>query len=908
MAPLVGRAALLGEVAELLGRGVSVALCGPVGVGRSALLDALDGSLTAEGTAVARCAGAPDEADIPFGALRDLLGQAPADLVARMLEALPAAARDAFEAGYVAGPPDEGLRAALSVAFHELAGRWTADRPVVLLLDDVQWLDEASSTVVAYARRRTDGLRVVAAVAEASGGQADPATLPTVAELTQVEVPPLDDVATVALLRDAGLGPDLARRVHRECGGVPALALALAGAVGERPQVLGAPTPLPVSVERVLRDRFLRHPEGVRATLVDAALMHHPTVRDLVRAGRLDAEDDVRRAAAAGLVALGSTGLRFTPSALRDLVAGSVPATARAERHRALADRAVRGPDRLRHVAHADPSPDADLACELAEAAATSAAAGDRALGAELFLLAADRAPLELAGERADWLVGAAETAAPANLAEVVQRALGDARTCDLTPQQRVRLRLTIPELAGNGVALLDEVLTAALADAGEDDALVARVLLQRARIALMEGRPRLTRAAAAQAVSLLERTDDTQELARALTTLAVAERWVGGDHRPVLARAVTLEGGSRPGFLHVSAEYMHARSAFYDDRLDEAWTRFGRMLAEVGPGAGMDRVHVLRCLVEVAARTGRCADALAYAARADEAGTELGIEAHAGWFISSVAELVGGGVGRALELARHGAEAAEERGDVRYLMRHLIVLGQALHRSGDTAGAWSTYARVRGLEEQGDFADPTVNRWHADAAVAAVALGRPDDAAEVLDLARAGVARQGGAPGLSAQLDRAEAELLLFRGDLAAADALLDRAEQVAREHGLAIDVGRTLVVRSHLERRRRRVAASREALEQALAHFTALRAAPWVERVTRELAPEPASGGAALDGLTETEQRIARAVAAGLSNREIAEQVFVSVKTVEANLTRVYRKLGVRSRTQLASLVGPD
>lgn len=902
MSRVVGRQGLLTEIAGLLGAGTSVALCGPAGVGKSALLDVLEEQARARDVTVLRCAGAPEEAALPYSAVRDLLAPCPL----HVLDDVPEPVRGWIRAGLVGVEVSDEARSHLAAAFHGVLAAWSAQRPLLMLLDDVQWLDAESSAVVGYARRRLDTVALVATLGPGENEAID------VSGLHHLDVPPLDAVDMVELLCRHGLGPDVAQRVHVEAGGMPALALALAGAIGERPALLGAPSPMPPSVQRVLRERFLAQSAQVRETLVTASLLPRPTARDLERSGRADAHDDVRRAVLSGALTWGEAGLRFTPSGLRDVIVESLPAGERAARHRTLADLAASPAERLRHLALADARPDAALAADLA-AAAREAAGGRRDLAAELYLLAADRATLDLADHRVEWLVRAVETAAPGNHAEVVRRALAATRDLDLTPAQAVRVRLAIPELAGAEVSFVDEVLTAALSDAGDDDALVAKVLLQRARIALMEARPHAAHVACERAVRILEESGGDDDLALGLTTLAVARRWVGGDHQGPLQRAVELTGPAPVGFVHISPEYMQARFAFYDDQLDEAWAAFLGMLAQVERGGGMDHVHVLRCLVEVAARTGRCREAMEYADRAARIGEEFDLDGHTSWFITAQAELVGGSLERARLLAQRGVEAAGDCGDVRYLTRHLIVLGQALVRSGDAEGAIRALDRVRRLEEEGRYSDPTVSRWHADAVTALAALARLGEATELLAAAREQVARRSattGTDGVTALLDRAEAELLLAGGDLEGASHLLDRAAKVAHDVGMPVEVGRTLVVRAHLERRRRRAAAARAALGGAHALFTDLRAMPWVAQVEAELTPAPSRSGAGdplLDRLTEAEARIAHAVAGGASNREIAERSYVSVKTVEATLTRIYRKLDVRSRTQLAALLVP-
>lgn len=902
MSRVVGRETLLAEVTELLERGESVALDGPIGVGKSALLAVLEERRRAShGDAVLHARGAHEEHALPFAALRDLLAQCPPELMARM----PKAVRGPVAAGLAGIEVTDELRSDLAAGFHQLLATWSEDQPVLMLLDDVQWLDGDSSAIVGYARRRLRGrVTLVATI-----GPGDNNEDVDVTGLHHLEVPPLSAAEMIDLLCDHGLAADVAQRVYVESGGIPSLALALCGAIGEHPSVLGAPTPLPSSIARVLRDRFLAQPEEVRETLCHAALLPHPTVRQLERGGRIGAEDHIHRAAQSGLVCRADGAIRFTPSALRQIITDLLPADDRVALHAALADVAGTVAERLRHLALARPGVDAELARELGVAARGSAAAGCREIAAELYLLAAERAPYDLCEQRVEWLAAAVETAAPGNHIELVVRALGDFLEASPTPSQSVRVRLAIPELAGYGVTALDELLAAALADAGDDDVLVAKVLLQRARIALMESRPDLAERSAARAVDLLERAGDSDELALGLTTLAVARRWLGGGYAACIDRALELAGPTPTGYLHTSPEYMAARFAFYDDRLDEAWTGFSSMLSQVERGAGMDQVHVLRCLVEVGVRSGRCREAMEYAARAARIAEEFDLDAHTSWFITALAELVGGDVAKARTLASRGAAAAEQRGDTRYWQRHLVVLGQALLRSGDAQGASEALGRVRDYERAHDFGDPSVNRWHADLVTALVVLGRHDQADDVLTEARRAVADRDGTDGVAAQLDRAEAQLLMGRCDLESAEALLDRSVKAATELGLRVDVARSLVTRAHLERRRRRAAAARASLQEALDLFEHLHADAWAAQVRAELTPDK-SGLAAeplLDRLTDAEARVAREVAQGASNREIAERTYVSVKTVEATLTRIYRKLDVRSRTHLATLLVP-
>jgi DNA-binding CsgD family transcriptional regulator len=387
-----------------------------------------------------------------------------------------------------------------------------------------------------------------------------------------------------------------------------------------------------------------------------------------------------------------------------------------------------------------------------------------------------------------------------------------------------------------------------------------------------------------------------------ALPLLAVVRRWTGaGDHDAVLARGLALPDPAAPGMVHTTPRYMAARFAFYDDRLEEAWQQFLTLLSQVEEGAGQDTVHVLRCLVEVGARAGRCREAREYAARAARVAERFDLDAHASWFITAVAELAGGDLERARSLAEQGVAVCAERGDIRYLQRHLLVLGQAQLRRGEFAAAVAALSRVREIERENGISDPTVNRWQAELVTALVATGNLDEAAGVVAESRALLEGRVGAEGARAQLLRAEAGLHTAYGDLDRATALLDEAAAVFVRLGMRLDLGRSLLGRGYVERRRRRAAAAREAHLAAQQLFAELHALPWLAQAQAAL--EPRAEADDLAGLlTDTEARVAHEVAEGASNREIAERLYLSVKTVEATLTRVYRKLEVRSRTQLA------
>lgn len=195
--------------------------------------------------------------------------------------------------------------------------------------------------------------------------------------------------------------------------------------------------------------------------------------------------------------------------------------------------------------------------------------------------------------------------------------------------------------------------------------------------------------------------------------------------------------------------------------------------------------------------------------------------------------------------------------------------------------------------------------RWHLDYLVSLVATGRLADARDFLDhldaLVAASGRRSAGAVALSGR-----AMVHAADGELPAALAAIGQALACYDGSPLRFDRARTLLIAGRLQRRAKAKRLAQELLAEAHREFTAFGAVAWAGRAAAELARvnlRPVAPG----GLTETKRRVAELTAAGLTNREVAQRLFLSVKTVEANLARVYRKLATTSRAELGARMGP-
>jgi DNA-binding NarL/FixJ family response regulator len=902
---LSGRASLLAAVESRLAAGGGVALHGPSGIGKTALLDAVAAAAAGRGDLVPRLRPAQTEHRLPYAGVADLVSQLPVAAAAT----LPPAQRAALAALRQGLPPRAGVPAlARRLVLPLLLAQCARQRPVLLVVDDAQWLDAESAELIGFAMRRRPGSRVRVVAAQR---WPDPAGRRRAARLCpapviELDVPPLESDDLTALLEARGLPCRTASRLHEASGGNPFLALALGGAVAPGPAWRPAPLPEPARV--LLRQRIHALPPGVTDTLLIAALATEPTATGLVRAGREDAGRDLRLATAAGVIALDGEAIRFTPPALATVLAEDASAARRAGIHDALAAAAVDETDAVRHRALRSGRPDAGVARSLAAAADRAVAAGTGRTAAELYLLAADRCPLDLAADRLDWLVMAARTAATAGAPALAGRAAESVLAADAPAGHRVRARLVLIDLAGQALADMGEMFAAALIEAADDPALLAPVRLRLTWAAMVTDDPDAAAVEADRTVTAARAAGDPTTEAMALTALAQVQRlrnepqWTA-----TLSRALHLPAAEVPGSLNQGPRYMAARFAMVDDRLDEARAELLKLLAVAEQDrSGEALVEVLRSLSEVATRAGRCRDALRYAHRAVAAAQQAGLSPGPTWHTAAVAELAGGSLAAAAGYARRGVRASEQEGDAIYLRRNLHALGQAELRAGDTRAGVAALRRLRELEASYGASDPMIVRWHGDLAGGLAALGEHDEAAATLADARAAAKRLGTTPGVTGYLDRAAAVVLSESGQADTAVVLSAAAALHFEQLHQPIEQAHALLVQGGAERRRRRYAAARVAIGAALTIFLQADAKPWTEQTERALARTEGSatpGGPVPDmGLTSTEARIAGLVRDGASNREIATQLYLSVKTVEATLTRVYRKLAVRSRTQLS------
>jgi len=915
---LVGRQAEL-EATERFLDALSDGLCGVVlegeaGIGKTTLWQAVAGRAAERSVRVLACRTAQAETRLSFASLADLLAEVGDDV----FDALPLPQRRALEVALLrveptGRPPDQR---AVSTALVSLLTELARSGPVVVAIDDVQWLDRPSGRVLEFAIRRLGrqpvGLLLSLRVPPETGV---PVALDEVLRGDRVErlrVGPLTLAALQQLLK-ARLGQALPRptlgRVHRASGGNPFFALEIGRALLRQGlPAPGEPLPVPDDLRQLVADRIGRLPLSTRRALVAAAAMPDPTLAALTRAVEGSSAGTLRALAPAeadGIIEVAGEGVRFNHPLFAAAVYSAEPVEERRRLHRRLAEVVPDTEERARHLGFATDRPDEAVCTALDEAVGVARVRGALDAAAELAELAASLTPEDAAADGQRRWIDAAEclflagdrARAEMILADLVQR-LG--RSPD-----RVRALLLQSHIvywtrdAPAAVACCEE----ALLDAAGNQTLEAKCHIDLAAYLDFDIARSETHARAA--LALLEAPGaeaDTEALSEALA-MSVRNRLVLGHGLDIEAaeRAVLLESQSAPAsFVADRTDTQLGQWLKYVDDFDGARARLEKARGtalEEGDESSLPNILMHLALTEC--WSGYFELAASYARQSCEIAEELG---HSAGGPPAYRALVDAHLGHT-DAARASVEAwlpRVERNPLA-LPLHLRVLGFLELSLGDAQAAEKQLSRAVEVSEASGILEPGVLRIHADATEALIAIGELERAAALLGR----LEKRGRAVGLAwscATAHRCRGLLHAAQGELDDALAALDAALAEHERLPMPLERARTLLVKGQIERRAKQRGRARESLGQALASFEQLGAPLWAAKTRAELrriGPRPSGS----DELTPTEQQVGELAAAGLTNREIASAVFVSPKTVEANLARIYRKLGIHSRAELGA-----
>jgi DNA-binding CsgD family transcriptional regulator len=876
---------------------------GEAGIGKTTVWRAAVDAAADRSFVVLACRPAEAEASLSHSALGDLFR--PVSGV--VLPPLPEPQRLALEAALLerergGRPPD---RRTVSVAVLTALRLLAAERPVLLAVDDVQWLDAPTRRLLEYALRRVHDERLAVLVSV----RTEPtASLPleiesfSAARRERVRIGPLSLAALHHVLRSRvqlSLPRPALVHIHKASVGNPFYALEIARLLADGDASLEAGLPVPGQVKDLVGSRLRRLPAPTREALLVAAMLSRPSLE------LLDA-DTLVPAEQAGIVSVGTDGrVLFTHPLFASAVYESAPPPRRRRLHLELAERVGDVEERGRHLALGTTGRDDRVAGEVQVAAARALARGAPDAAADLYERA--RSLITDRDERLVCALRAAECHLRAgDMASA--RGLLEAAVARLPAgllRARALWRLAEFHLYNDDFRRALGLLEGARAEADED-ALAAEIELDLAYTHNATGDIRAAGPHAQEAARLAADPERSGLLAEALAVVSVAEFLLGrGLDRDRLDRALALEDWERASNVLVRPTLIAALLYSWVGALAEGRRLFGeldRQLLERGDESGLVMGSFFH--VVPACWHGDIRGACRLAAEVRERATLLGGDAMRAATLgaASIAHAYAGDA----DLARSEAEEALE------LFRRVgwaigrawptMSLGMLELSLGNPAAAERQLSPLTAFMRQVGLVEP----WGAapflpDAIEALLRLGRLPDAEALLDEFEANAARLDRVPALAAAL-RCRSLLLAEHGELEAALRTVEQALQQHERVPMPIERARTLLVQGQLERRARHWRAARGSLGQALAIFEETSARAWaelaraeLERVTLRHRPH--------DELTEAERRVAELAATGLTNREVAAQLFMSPKTVEANLARAYRKLGIRSRAELGA-----
>jgi DNA-binding CsgD family transcriptional regulator len=893
-AAIVGRGAHLDAVEALLDgdRLRALVIEGEAGIGKTTLWRRGVDMARERGLTVLAAQPAQTEATLAYAALGDLLEP----LLDDSLERLPVTQRAALEIALqlrpATRPPDE---LAVARACVELVSGTTG--PVLVAVDDVQWLDAASSRALEFTLRRLDVGTSVLLSRRSEQSLPAPLGLDRVHEPDRLESRRLGPLTIDELgeLVHTRLGVTLLRprllELKEASGGNPFYALEIVRAADED----GA-LHVPESLGAALRERLSDLSPETRDAVLLAAASGRPTAALVERAAGSAA--GLALAVEADVLGVDGERIRFTHPLIASVAYESALPWERRDAHRRLAA-VAEGEERARHLAlGSGEGPDAELAAEL-ETSAASIAGHAPTTAAWVLEHAARLTPEDCGDDRRRRLSEAAQQHFLGGDHET-SRAILLALTSEITSGRDRALVLSqlsqVAETEADGLALCREALAFTEGDVMLEADLHLRIAASARRVTT----PGEAVDHAHRAVALSESGSDPARVAAALAMLGSSLAALGSPEAvPVLERAVDVDSRltaplrHRPGFL------------------------LGVQLTVEGDLAGAR--PLLREQLERATASGdEVMRAIALAASAD-------------------LELRAGDWGRAHELAVQAvtllAQAAPLQDQVfhstapGYVFAHVgqIERARAIAETNLASAHGSenrtAEIRARGLlcfvelslgehERAVEAAQPALSLLDATGVSALLMFTLIQDCVEALvalgDLDRAAHVNARVEHGWRARHvaihARGRAQIAAARGDEREARQAITDALTALQDRVEPFELGRTLLVRGRFERRFKHRAAARAALGEALELFDVLGAPLWAEIASSELARIPGRARASGD-LTETERRVAELVAQGLANKEVAARLHVTVRTVEANLTKIYAKLGVRSRTELAN-----
>ena len=900
--------ALEAFLAEVTAGGQAVLLEGDAGIGKTALWQEGVRAAKERGLTVLQARPSDAEAQIAFSALGDIVAPA---LAAALPHVVPVQRR-ALETALLlresqGTPPDARI---LGLAVLSIMRKLSEERPVLIALDDVQWLDRSSAEVLAFALRRVEA-EPIAVLATIRGREVEvPLELErSFSGFRRLTVAPLS-VGAIHRLVWGRLGLALPRpvllRVHRTTGGNAFFALELGRALAD-----GTLDPdsvdvaLPESLRAVVAQRLDALPKRVRETLVAVAALATPTVAVLEPLGE-GVVGDIELAQQRRVLELDVDRIRFAHPLLAPACYEAMPLHQRRLVHERLAGLDIDPEERARHLALAAAGPTDLVAAALDRAADHAGARGASQAAAEL----AERAvsltpPSDVDGlnrrriaAATRWMT-AGDIRRASGLLEQAAEATGPGPL-----RAEALLQLAAVRGDGEGHRISIELLERALAepDVGpRQRAAILELLAWKASVSGESGDSARASEWAEAGLALAEELGEPEALVESLTTVADIEFWrTGHIRRDLLDRAIDVCGQSGGGpdprltLAHQlgRADHFGEARSIWNGLIADSQARFTQILAqcliwqarmEVGSGRWDTATALCDDAIDVARQTGQeVIEPLAamVMAEIDAYTGEERVRAAIPELLASAAALGYGGATHRLRRALASFELSI--GDARASWDGLLATFDGLVELDEVVAQLAGAVGIESLVSLGDIA-----------------------AAERL-LALLEKHAAGSDTGVRAFADRGRGLVHVAHEDLDEAIKAFEAAaaDPTPPQETNPFELARTLLLLGTAHRRAQHKRAARDTLERSLTIFESLGARLWAEKARSEL--RRIGGRTSSDrALSETERQIVELVVAGRKNSEVAAELSLSPNTVAWNLSKIYRKLGVRSRTELAAEV---
>lgn len=897
---MVGRATELAEVTALLAavstRGAALVVDGDPGIGKSTLLDAATRWASANGYGRLGCSGVQSHTELGFAGLHELVHPLLADA-----SALPprqeAALLTAF--GLADGPAPDRLLVSLAVLglLEEAASR----RRLLLIVDDAQWLDQSTLDVLTFvARRLTNApLMMLCAVRTPFDG-----STPPLDGLPRLSLGPLPSEQAAELLAETlktaprDVDAYARRRVLEQADGNPLAVIELAVTLGEHgtDAALFAGEPLPISrrVERAFLTQLQALPDGSRLLLllISASDGVVTEIGSAAKCLELDFAEHLAPLEASGLITLRGGTIRVRHPLIRSAAYGAAPQSSRSTVHRALADAVTDPTSAAWHRAEAAFMPDEAVATDLERAADRARARGAGAEATAALRRAAMLTP-DL-GRRVERLAAAANAARSSGLIEEAIRILQEAQP--LAEPGATDTPLAITRFVLNATAAIPGPAASelvALAGKQVDGDPRQRELLWAAAIECrMHGLPEESRL---DVVAAIRRVDDPSDPLLTIGLALVDDVGEGARIRAGLPHLIASVEDQPLLLLSLG----FAAEAVTDR--DSALRCYGHVQRQArSSGSPANECEGLRGAANILLTQGRIQAAAASAENALRMAEAMNLPMTCGSSaaILSRAQAWQGQPNR----ARHSLDRARK-----WLARDPTTLW---HDDVHWAAGFAALCEANHAEALGHLLKMSLHRtsmrWAiADLAEAAAGCGQANSVRSLVTATE----EQAKALGVESFLVH-RAQALIARCDTEADDRF---TASVAAALGPAADleVARTHLLYGEWLRRRRRIVDARAQLSVAFTAFDIAGTTSFANRAANELraagvTASPTETGGAASVLTSQELQIAQMAASGMTNREIADRIYLSHRTVAAHLYKVFPKLGITRRNQLHAALG--